>query len=153
MLQRIQTIYLLISLLLMALMFFFPYAEILSGEGSLYTFEFDGLHYIESAKVYIQTVPSIILLSVILAINLVVIFLFKKRITQMRVAFINLILMLGFLGLVYFYVNNFTTDLKAEAVSYKLYDALPLLAAIFNYLAIRAIGRDEALVRSIDRIR
>jgi hypothetical protein len=153
MLQRIQTLYLFIALVLMALMFFFPYAEILSGEGKLYTFEFDGLHYIDSAIVYIQTVPSIILLSVILAINIVTIFLFKKRIIQMRVAFINLILMLGFIGLIYFYVRNFSVDLQADAVSYKVYDAFPFVSAILTYLAIRAIGKDEALVRSIDRIR
>jgi hypothetical protein len=137
----------------MTLMFFFPYAEILSGEGKLYTFEFDGLHYIDSATVYIQTVPSIILLSVILAINIVTILLFKKRIIQMRVAFINLILMLGFIGLIYFYVRNFSGDLQADAVSYKVYDAFPFVSAILTYLAIRAIGKDEALVRSIDRIR
>ena len=153
MIQRIQTLYLLLALILMGLLFYFPFAEILSGEGKLYTFKFDGLHYIESLEVYVQTVPSIILLSAILAINVVVVFLFKKRIIQMRVAFINMILMLGFVGLIYYYVKSFSGDLEAEAISYKIYDIFPFVAAILNYLAIRSIGKDEALVRSIDRIR
>ncbi|MDD2382096.1 MAG: DUF4293 family protein [Mariniphaga sp.] len=29
----------------------------------------------------------------------------------------------------------------------------PLLAVVLDYLAIRAIGKDEVLVRSMDRIR
>ncbi len=153
MVQRIQTLYLLIALILVGLMFFFPYAEILSGEGKLYSFQFDGLYYIESLEVYVQTIPSVILLAVIVLLNLVTIFLFKKRILQMRLAFINMILMLGFIGLVYFYVKSFSSELQAEAVSYKIYGIFPAVSAILNYLALRAIGRDEALIRSVDRIR
>jgi hypothetical protein len=134
-------------------MFFFPYAEILSAEGRIYFFEFDGLHVMESKEVYVQTIHTIILLSVIGAVNLVTIFLYKKRIIQMRVAFINMLLMLGFLGLIYYFTTNFASDLDSKAVSYTLFDAFPFIAAVLNYLAIRAIGRDEALVRSVDRIR
>ncbi|MFO8233866.1 MAG: DUF4293 domain-containing protein [Bacteroidales bacterium] len=153
MLQRIQTLYLLISLILVALLFFFPFADILSAEGKLYSFHFNGLHYAELNELYIQTIPSIILLIVILLLNIVTIFLFKKRIIQMRIAFINMLLKLGFVGLGYFYVSNFSSNLEADAVSYKLYAVMPFIAVIFSYLAIRAIGKDEALVRSIDRIR
>ena len=153
MIQRIQTLYLLLAFILMGLMFFFPFAEILSSEGKLYTFEFDGLHYIYDAQVYIQTIPTIILLSVILALNIVTIFLFKKRILQMRFAFINILLMLGFVGLIYYYVRTFSNELQVEAITYKIFDVFPFLAVIFTYLAIRAVGRDEALVRSVDRIR
>ena len=153
MIQRIQTLYLFIVFVLMLLLFFFPLAEILSGEGQLYTFRFDGLYYEGHETVYIQTVPPIILLSVIVAINFISIFLYKHRITQMRISFINLILMLGYAGLVYFYVRDFSNTLDAEVVTYKLFDAFPFISVIFTYLAIRAIGKDEALIRSIDRIR
>ena len=153
MIQRIQTLYLFIAFVLMLLLFFFPLAEILSGEGQLYTFRFDGLYYAGHETVYIQTVPPIILLSVIVAINFISIFLYRQRITQMRINFINLILMLGYAGLVYFYVRDFSTTLDSEVVTYKLFDAFPFVSAIFTYLAIRAIGKDEALIRSIDRIR
>lgn len=153
MIQRIQTLYLLIALILTGLLYFFPYAEILSIENELYSFHFNGLHYADSEEIYIQTIPSIILLTVIALLNIVTIFLFKKRIIQMRLAFINMLLQLGFAGLVYFYINNLSSSLEAEAVSYKLSGAIPFISAILHYLAIRAIGKDEALVRSIDRIR
>ena len=111
MIQRIQTLYLLLALALMGLMFFFPFAEILSNEGMIYTFEFDGLHYIDSEEVYVQTVPTIILLAMILGVNLVSVFLFKQRIIQMRLSFVNMILMLGYVGLIYFYVHQFSGEL------------------------------------------
>lgn len=153
MIQRIQTLYLFIAFVLMLLLFFFPLAEIFSGEEQLYIFRFDGLYYSSHETVYIQTIPPIILLSVIVAINFISIFLYKRRITQMRISFINMILMLGYAGLVYFYIREFSDTLDSEFVTYKLFDAFPFVAAIFTYLAIRAIGRDEALIRSIDRIR
>ena len=36
---------------------------------------------------------------------------------------------------------------------YKLPIVFPVINIILTYLAIRAIGRDEALVRSLDRLR
>jgi hypothetical protein len=38
-------------------------------------------------------------------------------------------------------------------VSFNIAVVFPLIAIILDYLAIRNIGKDEALVRSIDRIR
>ncbi len=153
MIQRIQTLYLFVAFVLMLMLFFFPLAEILSGEGQLYTFRFDGLYYAGHESVYIQTIPPIILLSVIVAITFISIFLYRRRITQMRINFFNMLLMLGYAGLVYFYIQEFSNTLDSELVRYKLFDAFPFLAAIFTYMAIRAIGKDEALIRSIDRIR
>jgi len=153
MIQRIQTLYLFISLILIMSLFFFPLSEILSSEGQLYTFQFDGLHYIDHETVYIQTIPPIILLSVIVAIGFVSIFLYKRRIVQMRISFFNMLLMLGYAGLSYFYITDFSKHLEAEAVNYQIVGAFPFISAIFTYLAIRAIGKDEALIRSIDRIR
>jgi len=153
MIQRIQTLYLFVAFVLMLMMFFFPMAEILSAEGQIYMFRFDGLHYIDHQTVYVRSIPPIILLSVIVAVNFIAIFLYKRRITQMRISFVNMLLMLGYAGLVYFYVTDFSKHLEAEAVTYKIVDAFPFVSAVFTYLAIRAIGKDEALIRSIDRIR
>ncbi|MFP4620898.1 MAG: DUF4293 domain-containing protein [Bacteroidales bacterium] len=153
MIQRIQTLYLFISFVLMLLLFFFPLVEILSGEDQLYVFRFDGLYYAGHETVYIQTLPPIILLAVIVGINFVAIFLYRRRITQMRISFVNMILMLGYAGLLYFYLKNFSDTLDSEFVTYKIFDAFPFVSAVFTYMAIRAIGKDEALIRSIDRIR
>ncbi len=153
MIQRIQTLYLFVSFILMLMMFFFPLAELLPQGGETYTFRFDGLYYQDSTTIYYQAIPPIILLSVITLLNFITIFLYKRRIIQMRISFINILLMLGYVGLLYFYVSDFSNRLEAETVSYRIFDVFPVAAAILTYLAIRAIGKDEALIRSIDRIR
>ena len=153
MIQRIQTLYMFIAIILMLVLFFLPLADILSAEDQLYVFRFDGLYYAGHDTVYVQTIPPIILLAVIVGINFFSLFLYRRRIIQMRINFINMLLMLGYVGLVVFYVQDFSYRLNAQVVTYKIFNAFPFIAAVFMYLAIRAIGKDEALIRSIDRIR
>jgi hypothetical protein len=38
-------------------------------------------------------------------------------------------------------------------VAFKVTVVFPVVAAILDFLAIRALGKDEALVRSLNRIR
>lgn len=71
----------------------------------------------------------------------------------MRMATYNILIMAGFLVLAWFFVRSAVKDIDDALVNFKVVLAFPLVAGILNYLAIRAIGRDEALVRSIDRIR
>lgn len=70
----------------------------------------------------------------------------------MRLNSFNIILMIGYLGLNYYYIQNFSKQLDG-VVSYEITTIFPFVAAILTYLAIRAIGKDEALIRSMDRIR
>ncbi|OFX86916.1 MAG: hypothetical protein A2W99_04165 [Bacteroidetes bacterium GWF2_33_16] len=152
MLQRIQTVYLLIVTLLMGSMYFYPYAELLAQDNQIYVYNFNGL-FLEGGKtIYFLTIPPVILLSIIIVVSLVSILLFKKRILQMRISFINLMLMLGYLGLNYYYIKSFSSQLTG-VISYNIIVVFPVVAAILTYLAIRAIGKDEALIRSLDRIR
>jgi hypothetical protein len=60
--------------------------------------------------------------------------------------------MIGYLGLNYYYIQSFTNQLNG-VVSYKITVVFPFVSAVLTYLAIRAIGKDEALIRSMDRIR
>ena len=152
MIQRIQTVYLLVVTILMGSIFIYPFAELLGADNQLFIYNFNGLSIENEEGLYMLTVPPIILLAITVFISFVSIFLYKKRIIQMRINFINLILMLGYLGLNYYYIQNFSNQLDG-VVSYKVTAIFPLVAAILTYLAIRAIGKDEALIRSMDRIR
>jgi len=152
MIQRIQSIYLLVVTILMACIFGYPYAELLSSEGQLFIFKFNGLSIVSETGMYLLTIPPIILLIIITLISFVTIFLYKKRVLQMRLNSFNIILMLGYIGLNYYYIQNFSRQLDG-VVSYKITVIFPFVAAVITYLAIRAIGKDEALIRSMDRIR
>jgi len=152
MIQRIQTVYLLVACILLAIIFVFPYAELLGANDQVYIFNYNGLSLLGQDSLYFLTVPPIILLGLTVLIGLVSIFLFKKRVLQMRLNFINLILILGYIGLNYYYIHSFSNQLNGM-VSYKITAAFPLVAVILIFLAIKSIGKDEALIRSMDRLR
>lgn len=156
MIQRIQSIYLLVATILSGSIFLYPFAEILSADGRLFIVKFNGLYENRESMLSLYsspTVPLIILLVIIVMISFLSIFLYKKRIVQMRLNSFNIILMIGYLGLAYYYVHQVFLRQLDGVVSYEITAIFPFVAAILTYLAIRAIGKDEALIRSMDRIR
>jgi len=58
--------------------------------------------------------------------------------------------LIGLLG-IFFYYTSFSYN--GAAISYKTGFIFPLIVIVIDWLAVRAIGKDEALIRSIDRIR
>jgi hypothetical protein len=152
MIQRIQSVYLIVVTILLASVFAYPYAELLSSGGQLFIFNFNGLSIESEEGMYLLTIPPMILLAIITLVSFVTIFLYKKRVLQMRLNSFNIILMLGYMGLNYYYIHNFSRQLEG-VVSYQITALFPFVAAVMTYLAIRAIGKDEALIRSMDRIR
>lgn len=147
MIQRIQTLYVILSMILMGLLMAFPFAEIVEGS-NIYLFDKMGISGDEGL---VQNGwPIAALIVIILLLHLVVVYNFKKRVFQMRLLVFSIILMVGLFGMFYFF-TYFSFD-KAQ-ISFKIVTAFPLVAIVLDYLAIRAIGKDEALIRSIDRIR
>jgi hypothetical protein len=152
MLQRIQTVYLLVVAILMGSMFFYPFAELLATDDQVFAYYFNGLFIEGNKSAYFLTIPPAILLFIITLVSIITIFLYKKRILQIRLSAINLMLMLGYIGLNYYYIKSFSSQLTG-VISYNLIVIFPLISSVLTYLAIRAIGKDEALLRSLDRIR
>ena len=82
------------------------------------------------------------------------IFRYSNRLTQLKLGFLNVLLMMGALGsTVYFIFEGETLSANATQGDFEIGIYLPGLALIFNLLANRFIRRDEQLVRSIDRLR
>ncbi len=147
MIQRIQTLYLIISIALLGLLYLFPLADILVGE-RLYEYTIRGIH--ENGEPVFDGMLLAGFLALIVVLHLLALLGYKRRIRQIRILVFTLVLLLGFTGvLVYFAHAGF----RGEVVSLKLPVGLPLLAMVTDYLAIRSIGRDEALIRSLNRIR
>ena len=136
MLQRIQTIYLLLCVLFSGVFPFFT--KIWTEENKLEV-------YANSNEIYI----GLFLISAILA--LVSIFSFKKRQKQFVLNRLNMILNFIIIGL----LVNHSLSLSGEAkVSEKgIGMLLPIFSIVFLALANKAIKRDEDLVKSVDRIR
>ncbi len=150
MLQRVQTLYLLGVAILHALTLFLPIASLVTSSEEL-IFETIGI-YSSAKEIVYSTWGLFIISSAISLISMVTIGLFKKRMVQIRLSIFNACLMIGFYGVFAFFTwvttGKFTADL---AIRIPL--SFPLIGFILNWLAIRAIGADEALVRSLNRIR
>jgi hypothetical protein len=89
-------------------------------------------------------------------VPLVTLFLFKKRLLQIRLCAVNIVLLLGtliFIAIYYYLGSRFFAEFSYEVRGFKIAAIFPLLSLVLTYLAARAIFKDEMLVRSLDRIR
>ncbi len=150
MIQRIQSLYLLISFGLIVSLFFIPFAELINEAGDSYLFLYRGLE--SGDKMVFMVYPVAILQTIIAFVGLVTIFLYKRRVLQIRLTIFNMICMLGLMGLVFYNIYNQEQELNA-VVGYSIVNVFPLIAFIFDFMAMRAIRKDENLIRSMDRIR
>lgn len=154
MLQRIQTLYLFIADLLVAILFFVPFAELVGKEGSLYRFDISGVIAgdVAGGAIMQRPWPILILTSLVLILLNLIIFQYKNRVRQMKLSYFTIIMLIGLTSLIYLYVWKYN-DIMGGTYSLKIFITFPLIASVFVYLAIRGIAKDELLVKSIDRIR
>ena len=155
MIQRIQTVYLLIVAALFIALMFLPLAVVISG-GATFSFELIGLiSPTQPTEIAFSTWPLMGLAFIITLISAVSIFLYKKRILQMRVCVYNTLIIIGFCVLFGFYLWQMGKSSVMQDMTFtiRIWASFPIISIILNYLAIRNIGADEALVRSLERLR
>ena len=152
MIQRIQTLYLLLATAMMSLTLFLPLATIVYGGNELIlkAFSLNGLEGVEGTlPVYLGA-----FLAVTTALLLAIIFIYKKRLVQIRLCVSAIVLLLGSATLIGLYCYRLCDILTGDIVfTLGFASLMPVVAIILVILAIRGIARDEALVRSLDRIR
>jgi hypothetical protein len=147
MIQRIQSLYLLVSALLLGLLFLLPFAEI-AKEGTIYTFNFKGI--LLDGAVQQSGIAISVLIVVIMALHGFAISSFKNRKRQKMIVIYTILMLFGLFGLFIFFTY---LSFSGAQISLKISTVLPLVAIVVDYMAIRAIKKDDALIRSIDRIR
>lgn len=154
MIQRIQTLYLLVAAALMSVTLFAPLAWFAGDAGQF------GLYAFSLRAAGGETVQSTSYMGVVLCaacvLPLVTIFLFRRRMLQVRLCAVELVLLLGAIALeaVYYYLSSRVFAEQAfHMQGFKPAIALPLICILFVFLAARATLRDEVLVRAADRIR
>ncbi|MEI8087548.1 MAG: DUF4293 domain-containing protein [Paludibacter sp.] len=155
MIQRIQTLYLLAIVILSAITFFSPVADFVNQlQGMHYVLDFKGIYLLQPKEnVFVSSVWGLMAIAAIIPIvSLFTIFSFKNRIKQIRFSVLNMFFILGYYILLFIYVWFAGQRLNAEW-TLRFVTAFPLINLILNYLAIGAIGKDEKLVKSLDRLR
>jgi len=138
MIQRIQTVYLILTFLITGvLLFFIPLWTLNNGK------EF----YFMQDQVYT------ILLGLSTMLTIISIISYKKRQNQFVMGRLNIILNLILLGLFVYRSLNLSGE-TVNAVSEKgIGMFLPIVAIVLLVLANKAIKKDEDLVKSVDRLR
>ena len=162
MIQRRQTVYMLLAAIVSALLFFMPLASF-NADGNVMRFTIFGIQNpIETISLSMTYTWPLVALTVLMTIApLVTIFLYKKRELQVRLCRIDMLMTIVFIGLVFLYYEKDLTKVIAAVegdeyqldVAYFFGMALPLLGLVFEILAIRGIKKDIELLKSIDRLR
>ena len=135
--QRVQTLYLMIASALVAALFFSVKA---------FVFGPDGTHAQEFR--YIAYTPYLILLIVVALLQVIALTTFKVRVLQMRTAVLAALILVALQG--WLAVDFFTAD---KAVVFRWTAVFPLVAALLDVWAARAIFRDQLLVESLSSLR
>lgn len=152
MIQRIQSLYLLLAAAFMSLTLFMPIA----------TFVVDGQTYeltafsLTCGEISQSTIWLGVILVIATALPLITIFLFKKRTLQIRLCAVEVVLLIGSLVLIalyYWLTSRLFEGLVIDHRQFGWAAPMPIVALVLSYLASRAIFKDEVLVRSLDRIR
>lgn len=133
MIQRIQTLFLLIALGVIISLFFLP---MISFVGS------------DVVIKYTDYNPTLILNIFASLICIASISTFKNRILQIRLCNMNSLLLIGFQILLA--VKFFT---KEDGMIFSVTAVFPIVAAILSFIAMRYVARDEAMVIAASHLR
>lgn len=149
MIQRIQSVYLLVVSILMVICLCNPVGSIIANTNEISEFGNLFITLPDGTKDYAPWALFVILL-VVAVLAFVTIFLFKKRMLQIRLTIFNSVVLIG-----YYLVMAALIFMTAEETSFtpSWTICLPFVGIILNWLAIRGIGADEALVKAYDRLR
>ena len=152
MIQRIQTLYLLLVVILGVVLCFMPVLQLVSPQEAetLEVWEVSafGFHAVPLQGLWGLTVTTVL----IPLLALVDIFLYKNRILQARLNIFTVMLCLGYYGVlaIYVWLAKMSLGVEWHIIPWA---SIPLICLILTLMATRAILKDEALVRAADRIR
>jgi hypothetical protein len=150
MIQRIQTIFLLLSAVALGLFLWFPLVKM---ESPAFTVPWAGWEVGHTFPVF--DVPYIIYFNAIFAgtaigFTFLNIFLYRKRNLQMLLCWFSILFIVFAESLVYY---KYQTKVFVGDVILTPWNILAIVAIVLQILAFVYIRKDEALIKSVDRLR
>ncbi len=143
MIQRKQTLYLIVVIALYAALFFMDMA-IADNRGKDFASE-------PVVMTLYSDKPLMILAGLVIAISLVSIFSFKRLALQLRMTVVNMVMALGFIimeGYVIYQLYQLEGNKLILVAAF-----FPIVALIAAYLAFKGVSRDIFRLRSYNRMR
>lgn len=151
MIQRIQSVWLLLAAIVMSALFY----------TNVYTVEIPSA--IDMPAKMVQDYTSVVtiknnflalgLACASIAFSLVSIFLFKKRKEQARLTWLNILLCIALLFWLYMGLNSFWSSYPENGGHISVGLFLPVVTVFLLLLALRGIRKDQKLIKSLDRLR
>ena len=156
MIQRKQTLFLAVALISFVFLFIFPFANFKLGTEitcniSILTIQnLDGFTELNYMFILMQ-----ILTTLFMCLVGATIFTFKKRSLQVRLCAFAVLANIFLIGAMFIMTTMLTNKLQLpkDAMNYLLPAYLPLVTLLLVNFAQRAIRKDEAMVRSLNRLR
>ena len=145
MIQRKQSLWLLLAALVNAGLFYF----------ALYKSDIiqNGITVVQNVRVN-DHYPSLIVALVITLIPAIAIFMYKSRTKQRNMALFAVVANIGFIASTLMRVSNLNNGTSAPVNgTYWIGSVLPIISVVFLFMAISGIRKDEKLVKSLDRLR
>jgi len=144
MIQRIQSVYLLIATVLSG-GFIFLFNLWVTEQGT----KFFALDSLSSDNLVLASIFVLFITSAIL--TLIAIFQFKKRQLQFVLGRLTILINFILVGILVYFAQNLSGEIKISEKGIGL--LIPIFTIVFVALANKAIKKDEELVKSVDRLR
>ena len=156
MIQRKQSLFLLLAVIAYAICLFLPIASVsASGMGAdRLTYHLGVVNGDSGLSISSTCLPLFLLLAVSAVISLATVFLFKNRKLQMNLCSIaSLFTGLWYVDYLLMVFSIIPVPEVEGAMNYQFAACLPLVALILVLMARKGVSDDEKLVRAADRIR
>ncbi|MCK9325788.1 MAG: DUF4293 domain-containing protein [Bacteroidales bacterium] len=152
MIQRIQSIFLLLAMIAWNILFFKPIMGFTTDAGGSWYLLASSIKESAGDGIVMTTIPLLVLLIIIDLLLLSALLLYRRRTLQLRVTLLSMILQIfsyGLIGLYVFFGVN-----KLDASAHLLFSTvMPLVAFVLTFLAFRGIRRDILLLKALERLR
>lgn len=160
MIQRVQTIYLLLASILTGLTAWFELAIYYSGDQEIFKYGLFGNRSTADGELSVpgNWMVQAVIVGASTLLALFIIFKFRDRKLQLKLGQFNYLLLVSIILSIYFTVKNqinidpLNVFENVKAV-YWIGFYMPVAAIAFQFLANRGIKKDEDLVKSVERLR
>lgn len=155
MLQRIQSIYLLLSSLALYALFLFPFAHNVYLDGKPSTVMATGLFQdVNGQQTHVLFFVALTIATAVIGLlPLVLIFLYTNRKRQIACCYYLVVLLIAYSFWMAQTVKNVMGGIQLDTHNWGIGLFLTSVSIVFLIAAIKAIQRDEKLIKSADRLR
>jgi len=157
MIQRIQTIFLALIVILGVLFSFLPILSFSVHESVYVMKAYNTYVGLEMTEILSKNMGVGVLQGLVLIVAFITILLFKNRSLQIKLGKLNILLIALQIAAIVMYSDTAKNAINADDITillnFKIGAIIPIINLILTYLTIHFIKKDDKLIRDADRLR